>query len=176
MLFPFHVAKHKNVMLCNLRMTVLIWFRRWCGVFNSFINIIPDQQMEDQAIKRKWTCAILIMLFYFFFLKFAYWKLLCYTSTRQGCWQLRKDRGKSKGLKGNPWYIVEAGTENKFISLFSIYSSTAKLLLYSKKKKTRYPINLDLFLKWGNCDLDFPGRVNQLVSIYWAPIICWAPC
>lgn len=73
-------------MLQNIKMSCsVIWewllsFDSGDGVvsFNSFINIILDQQMEDQAIKEKWACAVLIMLFNFFPLKFAYWKQFCH--------------------------------------------------------------------------------------------------
>lgn len=173
MLFPLHVVKHKNVILCNLRMTVLIWFRRWCGIFNSFINIIPDQQMEDQAITEKRTCAVLIMLFFFF----PPWSLLTESRfaifTSQGVYSQEMSKKKLKS-SGKSMIHVEAGTENKLTSLsFSPFLSCKIFILTD-----RYPIILDLFSYMGKLWPRFCQESKSvgkyLLSIYYMRAHCRA--
>lgn len=142
-------------------MTVLIWFRRWCAVFNSFINIIPDQQMEDEAIKEKRTCAYLSCVG--FSLKFAYSWLFSYIH-QTGVFAARKWQGQNQRAGGNPWYSRGSNRGQSHLSFLSLFLCCNIFIL------DRYPIILEIFPIWGNCDLDFTKIVSvskYLLSIYY---------
>lgn len=144
-------------------MTVLIWFRRWCGAFNSFINIIPDQQMEDQAIKEKWACAVLSMFFFS-------WSLLtesCFAiSTRQGCSQPRNDKAKIKGLR-EIHDILERQGQRTYSPL---YSQFIPLLqdFYSKRQVSNNSWFFSCMGKlWPRFGQDSKSVSKYLLSIYY---------
>ena len=168
--FPLLVAKHK--MSYSVIWEWLFSFDSGDGAlsFNSLINIIPDEQMENEAIKKKWVCAV-------FFLGQGEIPEVCllvvvflYPPDRVVCSQkMTKTKFKEWGRS----MIHQTGRDRRQSHLSFLKLLPLLLDSYSNRQVSNI---LDIFPSWENCDLDFAKIMYPSASIYRASTICWAHC
>lgn len=154
MLFPLDVAKHKNVMLCNLRMTVLIWFRRRCGVFNPLSTLSQTNRWKIKQLRRNKHVPYL-SCFLIFFPEVCLLEAVLPYPPDGGVDSQEMTEEKLKGSGRSMMYCRgrdRGQIHFSFLSLFLYW----KILLQTD----RYPVSLDFFLISRNYDLDFAEIVD----------------